>query len=143
MATPTGRQLHEVSDNQLQLLDADGAQLHRLHGVAEDTVLVDPDGFRVELLLGRSSCPPLLLEANATDSPPSFVVRQEVSTNGTERLDHEGPGFVALGREVSPQFELGDDVDADHCILRIERGGVRIIDYSTEGTIVIVRRETT
>jgi hypothetical protein len=143
MATHTARQHEQVQNNQLQLLNAEGAQVHRLHGVAEDTVLVNPDGFRVELLLGRSSCPPLFLEASATDSPRSFVVWQEISDNATERLDHTGPGFVALGRVVSPQFDLGDDVDDDHCILRIERGAVRIIDYSTEGTIVIVRRDTT
>jgi|GEM_PF-6454998 len=138
MATNSAHCYEHPPETQLQLLDADGAELHRLQGL-QDTVLIDPEGCRVELVLGRGSGRPLLVEVSAEDSPRSFVVRQEAVDGALARLDQGGAGFLALGREVSPQFEFGEDVGRDHCLLRVERGAVRIIDYSAEGTIVLVR----
>jgi hypothetical protein len=138
MATNSAPRYEHPPETQLQLLDAEGAEHHRLHGL-QDTVLIDPDGCRVEILLGRSSSQPLLVEPSAEDSPPSFVVRQEAVDGALARLDQGGPGFLALGRQVSPQFEFGADVGRDHCLLRVECGALRIIDYSVEGTTVIIR----
>jgi hypothetical protein len=137
MATNSAPRHEHLPETQLQLLDA-GAELHRLHGL-QDTVLIDPEGCRMEILLGRGSSRPLLVERSPETSGRSFVVRQDAVDGAFARLDHGGPEFLALGREVSPQFEFGEDVGGDHCLLRVECGAVRVIDYSVEGTTVIIR----
>jgi hypothetical protein len=106
-----------------------------------DTIVVDPALDKTELYLGPPNVgrPILILPGDQMpELGAKFIACQEGADSVVAIGGASHPDTVALGNDVTPGFVFGLATEPDHCLLRLEYGKVRVIDYSPSGTTVML-----